>query len=110
MALSERQRVWLGHVEACASIGCSMKAYAEDHELNLQSFYFWKGQLKKLGAVGGRPGDGAVQAVRVALCGDGAVRAPGKTCIQLTNGVTIELQSDFEPEALVALIKLAMRL
>ncbi len=42
--LNEKQRSWLNHVEACAAEGTSMKAYAEQHGLDLQNFYFWKGQ------------------------------------------------------------------
>ena len=53
--LTATQRTWLTHVEACAAAGCSMKAYAEEHGLDLQSFYLWKGRLKKLGLVAGRP-------------------------------------------------------
>ena len=49
--LSDKQRGWLAHVEACASAGGSMKVYAEHHGLNLQRFYFWKGRLKKSGLV-----------------------------------------------------------
>lgn len=41
--LSDRQRAWLNHVEACTAAGISMKAYAEQHGLDLQTFYFWKG-------------------------------------------------------------------
>jgi hypothetical protein len=29
-----------------------MKAYAEKHGFDLQSFYLWKGRLKKLGVLG----------------------------------------------------------
>ena len=47
--LSDKQRGWLEHIEACASGGGSMKVYAEHHGLNLQRFYFWKGRLKKSG-------------------------------------------------------------
>ena len=47
--LSSKQREWLDHVEACAATGGSMKAYADEHGLDLQSFYLWKGRLKKQG-------------------------------------------------------------
>jgi hypothetical protein len=50
--LSDRQRIWLEHVEACVAGGGSMKAYADRQGLDLQSFYLWKGRLKKLSFVG----------------------------------------------------------
>ena len=46
--LSDKQRIWLEHVEACVAGGGSMKAYADRQGLDLQSFYLWKGRLKKL--------------------------------------------------------------
>ncbi len=42
--LTDTQRIWLTHVEACAASGGSMKAYAKEHGLDLQNFYLWKGQ------------------------------------------------------------------
>ena len=53
--LSDKQRGWLSHVEACELTGGSMKAYAEQHALDLQSFYLWKGRLKKLGIIDAGP-------------------------------------------------------
>ena len=106
--LSDKQRGWLGHVEACASGGGSMKVYAEHNCLNLQRFYFWKGRLKKSGLVDTkqeRPSPGPVRVLP-------AVRRPngGNTCIQLANGVSIEAPSDFDATALTALISVALRL
>ena len=66
--LSEKQRSWLSHIEDCGKTGISMKAYAERHSLDLHQFYLWKGRLRKLGAVPGRPGpkQKLFKAVRVA--------------------------------------------
>ena len=77
--LSDRQRGWLVHVEACASGGGSMKVYAEHHGLNLQRFYFWKGRLKKSGLVDTKQEQISPRPLRVLP----AVGRPnrGKTCI-----------------------------
>ena len=106
--LSDKQRSWLAHVEACASGGGSMKVYAEHHGLNLQRFYFWKGRLKKSGLVDTtqeRTSPGPVRVLSAAGRPNG-----GKTCIQLANGVYIEAPSDFDATALTALISAALRL
>ena len=106
--LSDEQRCWLAHVEACASAGGSMKVYAEHHGLNLQRFYFWKGRLKKSGLVDTKQEQPLPGPVRVLP----AVGRPNgrKTCIQLANGVSIEAPSDFDGAALTALISAALRL
>jgi len=36
--LTDTQRIWQTHVEVCAMGGGSMKAYAEEHGLDLQRF------------------------------------------------------------------------
>ena len=106
--LSDKQRVWLAHIEACASAGGSMKVYAERHGLNLQRFYFWKGRLKKSGLVDTKQEQTSPGSLRVLS----AVGGPngGKTCIQLANGVSIEAPSDFDATALTALLVAALRL
>lgn len=102
--LSGEQSAWLVHIEACRSAGVSMKAYAEQHGLDLQSFYLWNGRLKKLGVVNAKPGCQLVEAVRVLPPVD------RKTCIQLANGVSIECSGDFDAALMAALLELAIRL
>ena len=102
--LSDKQRVWLQHIEACAAAGVSMKAYAEKHGLDLQRFYFWKGQLKKLGVIDVKAGGRSLDAVRVVPAADPGAR------IQLSNGVSIEVRNDFDAAAMTALLAAAKRL
>jgi hypothetical protein len=52
--LSDKQRIWLKHVEGCALAGVSMRAYADRHGLDVQRFYVWKSQLKQLGVLAER--------------------------------------------------------
>jgi len=108
--LSDKQRGWLSHVEACELTGGSMKAYAEQHALDLQSFYLWKGRLKKLGIIDAGPERRSLDRVRVQPAVPSSATGPGKTCIQLANGVNIECPGDFDGASLSELLAAAMRL
>ncbi len=108
--LSDKQRGWLSHVEACELTGGSMKAYSDRHGLNLQQFYFWKGRLKTLGVIDGKPGCHAAEPVRLVSPVKLSAKMEGKTCIQLANGVSIEAPGDFDVDALAALLAAAKRL
>jgi len=104
--LSEKQRNWLDHVTACGEAEVSMKAYAEKHGLDLQQFYFWKGQLRKLGVVDAEQNRQAIASASAMSAG----QLDSKTCIQLANGVSIEAPGDCDAGALVELLKFAGRL
>lgn len=106
--LSDKQRTWLNHVEACAACGMSMKAYAEQQGLDLQNFYFWKGRLRKIGLVDPVPEQKAIEPAQILPTG--MPRDAGKARIQLTNGVSIECPGDVDTAALAALLSAAMRL
>ncbi len=104
--LCKKQQVWLGHVEACGDARVSMKAYAETHGHDLQQFYFWKGQLKRLGIID------AGQNARDVVPASTASAQPldGKIHIQLAKGVSFVVPGIFDADALSALLKLAVRL
>jgi hypothetical protein len=109
--LSSRQREWLEHVEACAATGSSMKAYAEAQGLDLQSFYLWKGRLKKLGFVG-VPEERHGQATGIVPV---ALRAAPRTDkvhtrIELANGIVIKAPHDVDADTLCDLLRHAMAL
>ena len=82
-----------------------MKAYAEEHGLDLQSFYLWKGRLKKLGLVVGRPDQPTprLQALPQTRRADNR-----RTRIELANGITIEAPHDIGGDALCALLRAAI--
>lgn len=105
--LTDTQRIWLTHAEACAAGGGSMKAYAEEHGLDLQSFYLWKGRLKKLGLVAGRP-DQAMR--RLQAFPIGAPSHDRRTRIELANGITIEAPHDIDGDALCMVLRAALAL
>ena len=106
--LSDTQRGWLHHVESCATAGLSMKAYSEQHGLDLQNFYFWKGQLKKLGLVDAAPEREPIEMARVMPMD--MPHSAGKACIQLPNGISIECPGGIDATDLAALLSVAMRL
>ena len=107
LGLTSTQQFWLEHVEACAAAGVSMKSYAERHGLNLQSFYCWKGQLKKRGLLAPTPASSDTNAMLpVAFLASPGPRPSAR--VSLANGITIEVPSGVSPEALVRLIGAAM--
>ena len=107
IGLTSRQQFWLEHVEACEAAGVSMKAYAERRGLNLQSFYGWKGQLKRRGllspAHSSADDNGMLPVAFVAS----PEPSPGAR-VSFANGITIEVPPGVPPEALVRLIGAAM--
>jgi hypothetical protein len=52
-ALTERQRFWLEHLRACGS--GSLKAYAEEHGLEIGALYEAKSRLKRKGMLEAAP-------------------------------------------------------
>lgn len=106
--LTDTQRIWLTHVEACVAGGGSMKAYAEKHGLDLQSFYLWKGRLKKLGLVAGRA-DHPTPRLQALAAATPTHRPPNRrTRIELANGITIEAPHDIDGDALCTLLRTAL--
>jgi hypothetical protein len=58
VTLTERDRYWLGHHEACEKSGLSAKAYARKHRLSIHGLYQARKRLRGLGALaaaGSRP-------------------------------------------------------
>ena len=102
------QQFWLEHVKACEAVGVSMKSYAEQHGLKLQSFYCWKGQLKKRGLLDeGWPRSSTASLVPV----DVALRREPTlvlTRITLASGIVIEAPSSLSADALCDLLRAAM--
>jgi hypothetical protein len=116
--LSDKQRIWLEHIEACVAGGGSMKAYAEAHGLDLQSFYLWKGRLKKLGFVDvvsdaerrktGVAAVGPAALVQVAISTTSDRRAAARMRIELAGGISIEAPQDINADVLCDLVRHAI--
>jgi len=110
--LSDKQRIWLEHVEACVAGGGSMKAYADRQGLDLQSFYLWKGRLKKLGLVdvvsdAGRE-TGAAAIVPIAISTTSDWQAAARMRIELASGISIEAPQDIDADVLCDLLRHAI--
>ena len=103
--LSDKQRAWLDHVEACVASGGSMKRYAEKNGLDLQSFYLWKGRLKKLGVIAGRTVEVAVEPVRISQTPTSCGSRTHGTRIELGDGVRIEVPHNFDVDMLCDLVR-----
>jgi transposase-like protein len=101
--LTDKQRGWLEHVEACEVSGGSMKAYAEKHGLDLQQFYLWKGRLKKLGLIEGASRNLSIEPARI----NSSVSRGAS--IGLANGIKIEVPADFDPACMTELLRAVMR-
>lgn len=67
--LTERQRYWLGHVEACERSGQTTKAYAEVHGLSTSMMYSWRKELTNPGRVAEAIEDASGKGIR-SRCGD----------------------------------------
>jgi len=88
--------------------GGSMKAYAEEHGLDLQSFYLWKGRLKKLGFVAERQGLAPSSSTFVPVPLLTSRQSPSRMRIELACGIIIEAPHEFDVDALCDLLRAAM--
>ena len=117
--LTEKQRVWLKHVDDCAASGVSMRAYADRHGLDVQRFYVWKSQLKQLGVLAhdqAMPNDidqtlqpTVSPLIRAKIVSRPSVKDQRQSTmcparVTLANGITIEVPPGVAPEALGRLI------
>ena len=134
--LTDKQRFWLEHIESCASLGVTMRAYSEQHGLDLQHFYSWKKQLKALGVLsenGLKAGRSKRRADRRQTCALDQPPAPfvraavfstdaqslceslerEHSCgarIILANGITIDVPAGIAADGLGALIVVAQQI
>ena len=106
--LTEKQRYWQGHVEACATSGVSMRIYAERHELDVKQFYAWKAKLKQLEAGSEQEAPSFIRA-SVGQANVGSTQTNCAARVALANGITIEVPANIATDELSHLIAAAMR-
>ena len=107
--LTERQRYWLDHLEACEESGETTKAYASLHGLSVSMMYSWRKELTVRGVLRRQsnrtraPGFDRVQVVEPGVSG-------GVCRITLPNGVQIEICGVFDGATQTKLFESLMRL
>ena len=101
ISLTEKQRFWLEHVEACDASGQSMRAYAQACDLNTTAFYNWKSILRRKGVLGESPAEPRL--FQKANVTEG--RTLGQCRLVLPAGLTLEFDSSAEPTWVAELVR-----
>ncbi len=112
--LTERDRFWLGHHEACQASGQTGKVYAKANRLSVHGFYQSAKRLRSLGAlppmatVAKRDAPARDTAVRFQKVG--TLRAPVESPatryrIRLPNGIQIEWAGPAEASELASVLR-----
>jgi len=97
-ALTERQRYWLNHLQACAASGTSIAEYAAAHDLAAQAMYANKKMLVKKGVL---PSTRPARFQRVSLTG----MAAGHTwSIHLPNGASVAFSGSVDAAILTVVL------
>ncbi len=92
LKLSEVQRYWLQHYQACQACGKSLAGYARGPGLAIKSFYYWKKRLQHIGAINIDVPSPPNLFKKVTIAPVAPVAAAGMNCrIQFTNGLSCEL-------------------
>lgn len=107
--LTERQRYWLGHVEACERSGQTTKAYAEAHGVSTSMMYSWRKEFTLRGVLPKRSETRQAKGFdRVAVIGTEAASSTWR--IELANGVRIGFSAPVDEATLSAVLRAASRL
>jgi len=103
--LTERQRYWLDHLEACERSGQTTKGYAEAHGLSVSMMYSWRKELTIRGVWSRRCGMSRPSAFdRVEVVGEAS---PSTWWILLPNGVRIGSSGVVDEVGLAAVLRAA---
>ena len=100
-ALTERQRYWLDHVQACAASGKSIAEYAAAHGLAAQAMYAGKKALVRKGVL---PRTRAVRLQRARVV---STSLGGEWRIELPNGVLVAFAGPVDASALSLVLNTA---
>ena len=101
--LTERQRYWLSHIEACEASGESLKAYAEAQGFAAGAIYAAKKVLIRKGLLGQSPA--RFQRVHAAAPDSGR-----EWRVELPNGATVGFSGVVDGAALSAVLQVVARL
>ena len=97
-ALTERQRYWLEHIQACQHSGKSIAEYATEHGFTARAMYSGKKILVKKGVL---PATHAARFQRVRI-----IEAPlsNQWRIQLPNGVSVAFAGEVDAQTLTTVL------
>ena len=96
--LTDAQLKWKAHIDAAKAAGQTLKDYAQQHKLNVQTLYGHNRRLNKAASAPAKPAF-----VRVAS----SASAPGAVRIDLPNGIRMHLSA---PLDIVSLLSQVARL
>jgi len=103
-ALTERQRYWLEHIQACKDSGKTIAEYAAEQGFTARSMYGGKKTLVKKGVL---PGTHAVRFQRVQVL-EAPVRSQWR--IGLPNGVSVAFAGEVDAQTLTTVLSSAASL
>ena len=104
MKLTERQRYWLEHIQACEASGKGASAYAAEHGFRVGAMYAGKKMLVRKGALAG------AQSSRFQRVQTAAVTADQRWRIQLPNGVSVDFSGAVDAGPLSTVLNTAAHL
>ena len=102
--LTERQRYWLEHVQACEASGQSIAEYAEAQDIPAQALYAGKSMLVKKGVLPAR------QLARFQRVQVMEATLSSQWRIGLPNGVSVAFMGEVDARALTAILHSAASL
>ena len=96
--LTERQRYWLKHIQACEASGKSIAAYAAEQDIEARAMYGGKKVLVKKGvlATTRRARFQRVQVIEAAISSQWRIGLP--------NGVSVAFAGEVDSQALTAIL------
>jgi len=103
-ALTERQRFWLEHIQACEASGKSIAAYAAEQGIAARAMYTGKKVLVKKGVL---PGKQPVRFQRLQVM---QATLAGQWRIGLPNGVSVAFAGEVDARTLTAVLSSAASL
>ena len=103
VALTEKQRYWLEHIETAEREGLSPRAYAERHGLRTSQLYYWRSTLRKRGVLERKDEPAEFVPVRVR-------EARAEVRVHLPNGVVVACSQPLSESAWLSVLRGASQL
>ena len=100
--LTERQRTWLKHIEAAASSGGTLAAYATANGLEVKQLYQWKTALRRRGLLPDKR-----RSAFVMVATPTALVSPTSCSITLPNGVRVQIAGELDATKLGQILSAA---